>query len=94
MASGPEILAQEIQVTRTLTHKPFEVNLITLHPRLEELIQVCIQERVSHVVLAGGLPQGSSISTLKNAGIKVICFAPGLIIGRKLIRMGGGCLGT
>ncbi|MEI8321185.1 MAG: nitronate monooxygenase [Alphaproteobacteria bacterium] len=95
LASGampPEILAEEIRATRAMTDKPFGVNLITLHPQLSDLIQVCIDEKVSHVVLAGGLPQADSITKLKDAGIKVMCFAPGLIIARKLIRMGADAL--
>ena len=35
--------------------KSFGVNLITMHPMLSELIDVCAKHEVSHVVLAGGL---------------------------------------
>jgi len=89
LASGsmpPELLREEIQKTRTLTQKPFGVNLITLNPQLEDLVDICIQESITHVVLAGGLPQKKTIETLKNEGIKVICFAPSLGLAKKLIR--------
>lgn len=91
LASGsmpPEILRQEIQATRTMTDKPFGVNLITLHPQLMDLVQVCIDEKVTHVALAGGLPSSESISKLKEAGIKVLCFAPALVIAKRLLRLG------
>jgi len=91
LASGsmpPEILRQEIQATRTMTNKPFGVNLITLHPQLMDLVQVCIDEKVTHVALAGGLPSSESISKLKEAGIKVLCFAPALVIAKRLLRLG------
>src|SRR6185369_1790940 len=55
-AMNPERLREEIQATKTLTKKPFGVNLIVMHPELDALAQVCIDEKVSHVVLAGGLP--------------------------------------
>jgi enoyl-[acyl-carrier protein] reductase II len=87
-AMAPERLKEEINATRLLTTKPFGVNLITLHPQLPELVQVCIDEHVSHVVLAGGLPQGHTIETLKQNNIKVLAFAPALIIGKKLVRQG------
>jgi enoyl-[acyl-carrier protein] reductase II len=84
----PHILRQEINATFELTNKPFGVNLITLHPELNELVEVCIESKVTHVVLAGGLPKANTIARLKEAGIKVVCFAPALIIAKKLIRMG------
>src|SRR6478736_4148739 len=55
-AMTPELLDKEITATKALTSKPFGVNLITMHPQLFELIEVCSRHKVSHVVLAGGLP--------------------------------------
>src|ERR1700722_2946358 len=55
-AMSPDLLRNEIRETRSLTQEPFGVNLITLHPQLMDLISVCIEEKVTHVVLAGGLP--------------------------------------
>jgi enoyl-[acyl-carrier protein] reductase II len=57
-AMPPALLAEEIAGTQALTHKPFGVNLITMHPRLDELIEVCLATKVGHVVLAGGIPPG------------------------------------
>jgi enoyl-[acyl-carrier protein] reductase II len=85
---NPDLLRAEIKATQALTKKSFGVNLITLHPQLLELIDVCIQEHVSHVVLAGGLPSREAIQKLKDAGVKVICFAPALALARKLVRSG------
>ena len=87
-AMTPDLLRAEIQGTQALTSKPFGVNLITMHPQLDELIDVCAEENVTHVVLAGGLPPASAIAKLKEKNIKVICFAPALVLAKKLIRMG------
>jgi len=84
----PEMLAAEIAATRKLTDKPFGVNLIVMHPQLSELAQVCLDGKVSHVVLAGGMPPGEIIKKLKDGGAKVIAFAPALVIGKKLVRSG------
>jgi enoyl-[acyl-carrier protein] reductase II len=83
----PELLAKEIVATKALTDKPFGVNLILMHPDLEQLIEVCRQQEVSHVVLAGGIPRGSMIEAIK-AFAKVICFAPSAAIGKKLVKLG------
>src|ERR1700674_2493347 len=59
IASGsmpPALLDAEVAATAVLTAKPFGVNLITMHPQLIELIDVCLARHVGHVVLAGGIP--------------------------------------
>jgi len=84
----PEMLADEIDATFALTDKPFGVNLITMHPQLDELVEVCREKKVSHVVLAGGLPHGKTIEAIKSFGAKVICFAPALVMAKKLVRSG------
>jgi len=85
---GPDLLAAEIAATRELTDKPFGVNLITLHPDLDALIDVCAEQKVSHVVLAGGLPSGASIAKIKGFGAKLMCFAPTAALAKKLVRSG------
>jgi enoyl-[acyl-carrier protein] reductase II len=91
IASGsmsPELLSAEIAATKALTHRPFGVNLITLHPQLLELIEVCAEHRVGHVVLAGGLPSSAAMNKIKQSGARVLCFAPALGFARRLVRMG------
>lgn len=85
---NPELLDAEIKATQRLTTQPFGVNLITMHPALEDLIETCIQNGVTHVVLAGGLPKSAHIEKLKNASIRVLGFAPAIAIGKKLIKDG------
>ncbi|WP_066826857.1 NAD(P)H-dependent flavin oxidoreductase [Sphingomonas mali] len=87
-AMTPELLDQEIAATKALTSKPFGVNLITMHPQLFDLIDVCSRHQVSHVVLAGGLPPTGSLDAIKGNGAKLICFAPALALAKKLIRSG------
>src|SRR5713226_10454867 len=95
IASGampPGLLAEEIAATAALTKKPFGVNLITMHPQLPELVDVCVEERVGHVVLAGGIPSGAAIERIRNGGARVVCFAPALVIAKKLVRMGADAI--
>ncbi|WP_375288672.1 NAD(P)H-dependent flavin oxidoreductase [Sphingomonas sp.] len=87
-AMTPALLDAEIAATKELTSKPFGVNLITMHPHLSALIEVCASHRVGHVVLAGGLPPKGSLEAIKAGGAKVICFAPTLALAKKLIRSG------
>ena len=87
-AMPPELLDAEIAATKAMTDKPFGVNLITMHPNLNDLIAICAKHRVSHVVLAGGLPPAGSIEAIKANGAKLICFAPALSLAKKLVRSG------
>ncbi|TDW63547.1 enoyl-[acyl-carrier protein] reductase II [Novosphingobium sp. PhB55] len=91
-AMNPELLDKEIAATRALTEKPFGVNLITMHPQLFDLIAVCAKHKVGHVVLAGGIPPKGSLEAIKESGAKVICFAPTLALGKKLLRSGADAL--
>lgn len=95
IASGsmsPELLSTEIATVRALTRRPFGVNLITLNPHLHDLIEVCADHRVSHVVLAGGLPSAEAIRRIKDKGARVFCFASALGFARKLVRMGADAI--
>ncbi|MFZ2997497.1 NAD(P)H-dependent flavin oxidoreductase [Sphingobium sp.] len=87
-AMTPELLDAEITATKALTERPFGVNLITMHPQLFDLIDVCARHDVTHIVLAGGLPPKGSIEAIKQKGAKLICFAPALSLAKKLIRSG------
>ena len=84
----PGRLREEIRATRALTGRPFGVNLIVMHPQLAELARTCVEERVGHVVLAGGLPPAECLQLLRAGGVRAIGFAPVLAIARKLRRSG------
>ncbi|MCB5425679.1 nitronate monooxygenase [Altererythrobacter sp. CC-YST694] len=89
-AMTPELLDAEIAGTKALTDKPFGVNLITMHPMLFDLIEVCKRHQVGHVVLAGGIPPKGSVEAIKEFGGKVLVFAPTLALAKKLLRQRDG----
>ena len=94
-AMTPDLLDTEITETKARTDKPFGVNLITMHPQLFDLIEVCCKHAVSHVVLAGGIPPKGSVEAIKGSdgtGAQVICFAPTLALAKKLLRSGADAL--
>jgi enoyl-[acyl-carrier protein] reductase II len=88
----PDLLRKEIQGTKSLTAKPFGVNLITMHPQMDELIGVCLEEKVGHIVLAGGVPPAPAVKKVKDGGAKLICFTPAVALGKRLVRMGADAL--
>lgn len=88
----PDILAAEIEATRALTDAPFGVNLIVMHPQLEELITVCKDHAVSHVVLAGGIPKATDVARIRDYGGKVLALPPSLAVAKRMLRMGVNAL--
>ena len=91
-AMGPELLAAEIAATQALTKRPFGVNLITMHPQLNDLVRVTLAAGVSHVVLAGGIPPGAAVRAVKDGGAKLIAFAPALVLAKRLVRSGADAI--
>lgn len=87
-AMSPDLLDGEIAATRIRTERPFGVNLITMHPDLDALIDVCGRHKVGHIVLAGGLPPPGAIDRIKATGAKLVCFAPAFALAKKLMRSG------
>ena len=91
-AMPPDRLEEEIKATQAMSQAPFGVNLIVMHPELARLVQVCLECRVSHIVLAGGLPHKDTIDAIRRGGAKLVCFAPTLALARKLVRSGADAL--
>ena len=91
LASGAmdgDLLKKEIVATQSKTDKNFGVNIITMNPKLNDLIDVCGERKVSHVILAGGIPEKSTIEKIHGYGIQAIAFAPSQLIAKRLFRQG------
>jgi enoyl-[acyl-carrier protein] reductase II len=82
------LLEAEIAGTQALTQKPFGVNLITMHPDLDALVQVCLRAKVGHIVFAGGIPPAPAIRAAKDGGAKVVAFAPALVLAKRFMKSG------
>ncbi len=89
---NPQQLEAEIAGTQALTDRPFGVNLITMHPQLDDLVRVCLAAKVGHIVLAGGIPPGGAVRAVKDGGARLIAFAPALVLAKRLVRSGADAL--
>jgi enoyl-[acyl-carrier protein] reductase II len=47
---------------------------------------------VGHIVLAGGIPPGAAIARIRDGGARAVCFAPALVLAKKLMRSGAEAL--
>lgn len=84
----PELLAAEIVRTRTLTSRPFAVNLITISPRYREHLRVACDSGVGTIVFAGSFPRQAEIAAAKASGARVLSFASTEALARRLIESG------
>lgn len=66
-----EHLKEAIDTIRTLTDKPFGVNIILVSPYVDELVDLVIEEKVPVVTFGAGNPS-KYMTRLKEAGIRVI----------------------
>lgn len=89
LASGAmdgDLLKNELIETQKKTDKNFGVNIIVMNPKIHDLIDVCGEKKISHVILAGGIPDKSIIDKIHSYGSQVIAFAPALAIAKRLFK--------
>lgn len=84
----PGRLGEEIERTRSLTDKPFAVNLITIAPNYRNHLRVAVEKGVPYIIFAGSFPRKPEINLAKASGAKVLSFASTESVARRMIDMG------
>ncbi len=78
-------LRKEIRQTKSLTSKPFGVNLVALSPEfITTRMRVIIEEGVSIVTTGRGDPRTKTVQKLKKEGITVIPVVPTVALARRV----------
>ena len=83
----PEELREQIRLCRSLTDKPFGVNLMLMNPAADQMAQIIAQEKVQVVTTGAGNP-GKYIPAWKEAGVKVFPVVAAPILAKRLERYG------
>lgn len=78
---------QAIQKLKSLTDKPFGVNVMMMNPEVEEIARIVAEERVPLVTTGAGNP-GSFIPMWKESGCKVIPVVSSLSLAIRMQRAG------
>lgn len=71
MNAGGDWVREQIRKTKTMTSKPFGVNIMLASPHVEEIAQIVMEEQVPVVTTGAGNPSKYMKAWL-NAGIQVI----------------------
>ncbi|MDN5278625.1 MAG: enoyl-[acyl-carrier protein] reductase [Clostridiales bacterium] len=83
----PELVRKEIQTIKSLTDKPFGVNVMLMMPTAPGVVDVCIDEKVPVVTTGAGNP-APFVKRFKEAGIKVIPVVSSVALAKRLERSG------
>ncbi|MDR3271463.1 MAG: enoyl-[acyl-carrier-protein] reductase FabK [Peptococcaceae bacterium] len=80
-------LRQEISKVKTLTKKPFGVNIMLMSPFVDEVMQVIIEERVPVITTGAGNP-GRYLPALREIGTKIIPVVASVALAKRLAKSG------
>ncbi len=87
-ASGDiEYISSQIDLARTLTQKPFGVNVMLMGANIEEIANLLAEKKVSVVTTGAGNPS-RFMELWKGAGIKVIPVVPSSALAKMVERAG------
>jgi len=82
-----DIIREEIHKAKSLTDKPFGLNIMLMSPNSEDLAQLAIDEKLTFVTTGAGNP-GKFIPAWKDAGVKVIPVIPSVGLAKRMERAG------
>ena len=82
-----EALRREIRQCKTLTDRPFGVNIMLMNPHAADMAQVVIDEQVPVVTTGAGSP-AKYIPAWKEAGITVIPVIAATVMAQRMARLG------
>ncbi|MCL6431757.1 MAG: enoyl-[acyl-carrier-protein] reductase FabK [Anaerolineae bacterium] len=83
----PDYVRAQIRETKRRTDKPFGVNIPLFSPHVDDLVEICIEERVRAVATGAGNP-GPFMPRLKEAGILCMPVVASVALAKRLERMG------
>ena len=84
-------LREQIRICKSLTDKPFGVNLMLMNPCAEEMARIVIEEGVQVVTTGAGNP-GRYLPAWKEAGVIVIPVVAATVLAKRLVRAGAGAV--
>lgn len=82
-----DVLQENIRQCRSLTDKPFGVNLMLMHRDIDAMAQMVIDEGVRFVTTGAGNP-ARFMSAWKEAGITVFPVVPSVALARRVVEAG------
>ena len=86
-----DVVREQIKKARTLTNKPFGVNVMLMSPFADEVMQVILEEKPAVVATGAGNP-GKYIEDLKSAGIKIMPVIASVAMAKRMEKAGADAI--
>ncbi|MDY4190957.1 MAG: enoyl-[acyl-carrier-protein] reductase FabK [Oscillospiraceae bacterium] len=87
-ANAPgELVESWIKEAKSLTDKPFGVNIMLMSPHADDIARICVEQGVKVITTGAGNP-GKYMEAWKAAGIKVIPVVPSAALAKRMERAG------
>ncbi len=86
-----DVVREQIKKARTLTDKPFGVNVMLMSPFADDVMKVVIEEKPAVVITGAGNP-GKYIADLKAAGIVVMPVVASVALAKKMEKDGADAI--
>lgn len=86
-----DIVREQIKKAKTLTDKPFGVNVMMMSPFAEDIMNMLLEEKPAVVATGAGNPS-KYIPALKEAGIKVIPVVASVAVAKKMEKAGADAI--
>ena len=83
----PESFRENIHKCRSLTNKPFGVNIMLMHPQADELAKIAAEEKVAVITTGAGSP-GAYVPMWKEAGAKVFPVVSAVSLAKMMAKAG------
>lgn len=91
MNMGRDYLKEQIDIARSLTDKPFGVNVMLMSPHTDEVAELLANEKVSVVTTGAGNPS-KYMQLWNNAGMRVIPVVASAALAKKLEKTGAAAI--
>ncbi len=88
---SPDVFRENIRRCRALTDKPFGANLMLMHPAIDELAQIVVEEGVPIVTTGAGNPK-KYMEAWKAAGIFVMPVVPSALLAKRMEQAGADAI--
>lgn len=86
-----EWVEAEIKKAKTLTDRPFGINLMLMAPNVEEIAELALREKVAFVTTGAGSPL-PWIERMHQGGVKVIPVVPNVKLAKRIASSGADAL--
>ena len=87
----PEYVRDQIKIAKSLTDRPFGLNIMLMSPFADAVAQVAADEKVAVVTTGAGNPS-KYMKLWKDAGIRVIPVVPSVAMAKLMTRLGASAL--